>query len=101
MQAVRNFTDSQGVKRMAGEFYLFKGPATYFPRIEETIVQEVVSTVISKGQALKLRAKQDLADQMGIERKTGEEWLVRQAGLYLPECYEEIINLLDPVILTE
>jgi major vault protein len=33
---------------VAGEEYLFKGPATYKPRVEEAIVQEINSVVIGE-----------------------------------------------------
>ena len=54
------------IYRVAGEEYLFKGPATYFPRVEEFRVEKVSSVVISKSQAIKLRAKQELTDTNGI-----------------------------------
>lgn len=69
---------------VAGEEYLFKGPATYLPRVEESIVEEINSVVITESQAIKLRAKQELKDVDGIQRKTGDEWLIRKAGAYLP-----------------
>lgn len=32
---------------------------------------------------------------------TGEEWLVRSVGAYLPAVFEEVLDLVDAVILTE
>jgi len=34
IEATRNFKDSDGVERNVGDEWLFKGPATYYPRIE-------------------------------------------------------------------
>lgn len=31
----------------------------------------------------------------------GEEWLVRSVGAYLPAVFEEVLDLVDAVILTE
>ena len=31
----------------------------------------------------------------------GEEWLVRSVGAYLPGVFEEVLDLVDAVILTE
>lgn len=31
----------------------------------------------------------------------GEEWLVRSVGAYLPSVFEEVLDLVDAVILTE
>jgi major vault protein len=60
------------------------GPSTYYPRVEERIVAEVKSYIIAQGKALKVRAKEELTDVNGIKRKTGEEWLIREPGAYLP-----------------
>lgn len=40
-----------------------------------------------------------MTDRNNVERKTGEEWLIRTAGSYLPQVHEEIIQVLDPYIL--
>lgn len=57
LEAVRNYSNSEGKEIVAGEEYLFIGPATYYPRVEERIVSEVNSVVIGEGQAIRLRAK--------------------------------------------
>lgn len=31
----------------------------------------------------------------------GEEWLVRSVGAYLPAVFEEVLDVVDAVILTE
>lgn len=71
--------------RTAGEEYLFIGPATYYPRVEERIIAEVKSWIIAPFSALRLRAKEQLVDAEGQKRKTGEEWLIRKTGAYLPK----------------
>lgn len=43
--------------------------------------------VIREQEALRLRAKQKLSDKYKIERKTGEEYLIREPGSYLPSVY--------------
>lgn len=52
--------------------------------------------IINPGHALRLRAIQDLKTQNGEERATGEEWLVRQVGAYLPGVFEEVSFSLPP-----
>ena len=32
---------------------------------------------------------------------TGEEWLVKKIGAYLPGAYEEVVELVDAYVLTE
>ena len=46
--------------------------------------------IVTPGHALRLRAKQDLQTNDGIARATGEEWLVRDVGAYLPGVFEEV-----------
>lgn len=99
LEATRNFKQKDGQTITAGEEYLFVGPATYYPRVEERIVAEVKSWIIAPFSALKLRAKEQLEDANGVQRKTGEEWLIRTPGAYLPKVQEEVLQLCDPYIL--
>ena len=46
--------------------------------------------VITTGKALRLRARQQLVDTDGHPRFTGEEWLVRDVGAYLPGIFEDV-----------
>jgi len=55
---------------------------------------------ICRNQALKLRAKQDLVDQKGVERLTNEQWLVTDLGSYMPGPYEENLGIVPALILT-
>ena len=32
---------------------------------------------------------------------TGEEWLVKKVGAYLPGAYEEVVDLVPAIVLTE
>lgn len=32
---------------------------------------------------------------------TGEEWLVKKVGAYLPGAYEEVVDVVDAYVLTE
>ena len=56
--------------------------------------------IITPNHALKLRAKQDLIDKEGNPRCTGERWLVRDTGAYLPGVFEEVRNFVDTVVVT-
>ena len=46
--------------------------------------------ILTPGHALRLRAQQDLTDNSGTPRATGEEWLVRDIGAFLPGVFEEV-----------
>jgi major vault protein len=43
--------------------------------------------VIGSNQAIRLNAKKEIIDRAGQRRVTGEEWLVKKTGAYLPLAY--------------
>jgi major vault protein len=65
------------------------------------VVQIQKAVTIKPNQALRLRAIKDTVDVEGKARKTGEEWLVRTPGAYLPQVEEEIVQTLDAFVLTD
>ncbi|CAL1533849.1 unnamed protein product [Lymnaea stagnalis] len=98
--AVLDFKDGD-VDRAAGDVWLFEGPGTYIPK-KETVVKETVrATVIGPNQAIKLRATKEFEDRDGNLRVTGEEWLVKQTGAYLPGVFEEVVDIVKAYVLTE
>ncbi|GAB1602127.1 major vault protein-like [Argonauta hians] len=96
-----DFTDENNTPRLAGDEWMFLGPGTYIPRKEVAVLATVNAKVIRPNQALRLRARRECVDCSGTERVTGEEWLVRKTGAYLPQAYEEIIRIVDAYILTD
>mmetsp|Transcript_12542 Transcript_12542/g.30772 ORF Transcript_12542/g.30772 Transcript_12542/m.30772 type:complete len:856 (+) Transcript_12542:375-2942(+) len=100
IEAIRDHEDT-GVKRVAGDEWLFMGPSTYIPRVEVKILDTIKATIVKPGTALKLRARQEMKDSKGNTRQAGEEWLMRQAGAYLPNVYEVIVDTVTPMVLTE
>jgi len=103
LRAIRDFVSGSGdvSARNAGDEWMFVGPGTYTPRVEVEVVATVVATVIKPNQALHLRAAKTFRDREGRERKTGEEWLERVQGSYLPDVDEEVVGMVDAVILTD
>lgn len=101
IEAIRNFVDNKGEEKNAGDEWLFFGPATYYPRIEEKVVDLVNATVLKDQQAIRLRAKHAFTDKKGIKRKAGEEWLIREKGFYLTDVFEEVLQIQDPIIINE
>ena len=96
-----NEASSLEVQRVAGDEWLFEGPATYIPKIEVEIVERLSAIVIRPNQALRLRATQNCIDAQGQQRRAGEEWLVREEGAYLPQVHEEVVSLIEAFVLTE
>mmetsp|Transcript_16165 Transcript_16165/g.41513 ORF Transcript_16165/g.41513 Transcript_16165/m.41513 type:complete len:851 (+) Transcript_16165:218-2770(+) len=85
----------------AGEEYLFHGPGTLVPQVGVTILKAVPATIIQENQALKLRAMRQCIDHTGQERQSGDEWLVRTPGAYLPNVDETVVELVAARVLTE
>lgn len=103
LRAIRDFTEGSGknkVERKAVDEWLFNGPGTYKPRVEVQVVATVKAVNIGPNQALKIMAKRDFVDSNGTSRNTGEEWLVKNEGPYMPNVNEEIRETLDAHVLT-
>lgn len=91
------------IKRYAGDEWLFRGPGTYFPRVEVVIVDRIKSVVIKENTALRIRAIRASTDSMNrsVQRKAGEEYLIRRSGAYLPSVDEEVIGVVRASIITD
>ncbi len=63
--------DPKTIRRLAGDEWLFEGPATYLPRVEVQVVEVVKAVIIKDNQALRLRARQACLDRKGIARTAG------------------------------
>ncbi|XP_028390811.1 major vault protein-like [Dendronephthya gigantea] len=85
--------DVNGIERKAGEMWQIEGPTTYIPSPDVKTMGFRDAIVIGYGEAIRLKAKQDLVDKSNRKRVTGEEWLVRKIGAYLPGVYEEVVTV--------
>ncbi|KAK0042287.1 major vault 1 [Biomphalaria pfeifferi] len=101
IRAILDFTDEDGRRWSAGDTWLFEGPGTYIPK-KETLVEETIqAVVIGPNQALRLTAKLQCLDRDGHSRVSGEEWMVKKTGAYLPGVFEEVVSIVNPYVLTE
>ncbi|XP_030649466.1 major vault protein [Chanos chanos] len=101
LQALLDFEEKNGEKRVAGDEWLFEGPGTYIPRKEVAVLETIKATVIRENQAIRLRARKEGVDRGGVRRVTGEEWQVSKVGAYLPGAHEEVIDIVNAFILTD
>lgn len=92
--------DDDGTKRVAGEEWSLAGPCVYYPHPSVSMVAIIKPVIIKPGCAVHLRAKREFTDD-GVKRATSEEWLYREAGAYVPHVYAEVINVVEPRILTD
>jgi major vault protein len=65
------------------------------------VTETIKATIIKPNQAIKLRARKECVDRDGQSRFTGEEWLVKKTGAYLPGAYEEVVDTVQAYVLTE
>ncbi|CAF1681540.1 unnamed protein product, partial [Adineta ricciae] len=102
LKAVLDFDDeTTKEQRKAGDEWLFEGPATYIPRKEVSVEEQIRATVIGSNQAIRLCAKKEITDRNGQRRVTGEEWLVKKTGAYLPLAYETVVSVENAYVLTD
>jgi len=73
LRALRPFIDKRDgdKERFIEDEYLFKGPGTYEPRIEEEIKQKIEAIIVLPNNALLLQANRDTVDSDGTVRKAG------------------------------
>lgn len=92
LKAICDHEDSEGRQRSAGDEWLFEGPGVYIPCVQAEVLGEVTAKAIRLNEALRFRATCDCVDRRGTRRFSGEEWLVRTTGVYLPTVYEEYVD---------
>lgn len=63
--------------------------------------EQIKAVILKPNEAVRLRAKKEMTDRDGVERETGEEWLNRTVGSYLPLAYEEVVSTVKAYVLTD
>lgn len=99
VRVIHDYTSEGGVRRSQGERYLFKGPGTYFPRVEETPLEVRHAVNIKKGCAIRLRALELFTDRTGRTRKRDDEYLYLTPGSYLCDVDEQFVEHVEPLII--
>ena len=100
MTCLRDFKDGD-LDRKAGDEWLIPGPKTYLPRVEAKITEILKPETIGHNEGIKVKARRACKDQQGNDRRDGEEWIVKEKGLYLPGLEEEIIERVSAYILND
>lgn len=59
LEALRDFVDSDGQKRVAGDEWIEFGPKLYIPRVEAQIVRNIDPYIIKSNEGLKVRARRE------------------------------------------
>jgi major vault protein len=89
------FDDLKNKNRKPGDLWMLRGQISYVPRVEAVLLEKIYAVIIRPNHALKVSAKTDCVDKYGNKRMAGEQWLIREAGSYLPNVEEEIVG--DPI----
>lgn len=101
LRAVRRFEDVQNKKtREVGDEWIFYGPCLYTPSIEVIEVEEINACLVRFDKALKLTALRDFRDRKKIDRISGEEWLIRELGPYIPSAEEKVVSYVEPLYVS-
>lgn len=99
--ANRDFYDKINNKhRSVGDEWILPGPIVYIDQIEITVIKVIKAEIITLNTALRVVAKKDYVDRTQVKRITGEEWLIRKEGSYIPSAEEEIVKLEKAIILS-
>ena len=69
--------------------------------MEEKILNTIKAIVIKTNTALKLQATKTFVDRKNIKRKAGEEWLIRETGSFLPDIFEDVVEIVSGTILND
>jgi major vault protein len=101
LRAKKDFTDSNGNKRISGEEWLVREKGPYIISAEEEIVSLVDAVILSDTVALKLYSTKSFTDVYGNKRNAGEEWVVTNeiTSTHIPDVYEKILEKLNIYVL--
>ena len=100
IRCLQDFVDEDGAKRIAGDEWLFRGPSTYYPRVEAAAAATPIeSTLVLPDTALRLRARRDGVFN-GVKRYAGEVWLHSEVGAYLVDLDEALEGVERAEIIT-
>lgn len=102
IEALNNFVDRKGVSRVVGEQWLYTDVGSYIPDVNETIKKQVKGNVLDSQKGLFVRALRDFTDFMGVERKTGDQWLITSTDtpVYIQGVHDQVFSTVKPITLT-
>jgi len=102
LRAKDDCVDYQGKTRKAGEMWLVRREGAYLPAVNEQEMGIVNAIVLTPRMAIHLQAKLSFTDANGVERKSGEEWMITREDTetYIPDVNEEVTSQVYLNVLT-
>lgn len=103
LKAIMPFKDErfEGIERFPEDTYQILGPTTYYPFVEEVVVEKVKAFIITNDMVVVLEAIRNTVDEQGNERKAGERWLHTEVGSFIPTVDVTIVDYRSPKVITE
>lgn len=103
LKATRPFLDERfdNIERFPEDKYLILGPTTYYPFVEEQVIETVQAFIITNDVVVVLEAVRNTLDALGNPRKAGERWLYTEIGSFIPSVDVTIVDYRSPKIITE
>ena len=102
MRANRETVDRDGNKRVAGEEWLVRKAGAYLPGAYEQVIATMKASILTEKNAIHVKALKSFKDQLGKQRKNGEEYLIRLEEMesFIPDVYEEAVSEVEITTLT-
>ena len=87
---------------MAGQRWLVREVGSYFPSVDEEIVQVHRAHILTDKKAIKLRATRSFKDVYGVDRRAGDMWLVtlEQSDTHIADVHEKYIEDVKLTVLS-
>jgi len=102
LRALKACKDQGGKDRVCGEEWLINKTGAYLPGAYEQVVGFISAYVLTENIALHLEALQSYKDRFGVDRKSGEQWLItiKDSEAFIPDVHENVIQVVNISTLT-
>lgn len=102
LRALKACKDQEGVERVCGEEWLVSKTGAYLPGAYEQVVGTISAYILTENIALHLEALQSFKDRFGVDRKSGEQWLItiKESEAFIPDVNESVVQVVSITTLT-
>lgn len=102
LRALKACKDQAGKDRVCGEEWLVCQTGAYLPGAYEQVVGTISAYILTENIALHLEALQSYKDRFGVERKSGEQWLItiKESEAFIPDVNESVVQVVNISTLT-
>ena len=103
VRATQDMTDRDGVKRVAGTEWTVTKLGYYMPGVFERAEKlQIGAFTLTDTKSYHFRANRNFTDQFGIQRFTGDEWLItkKNCETYVPSVHEKKIRDVNITVLS-